>query len=67
MGDSRENYVEIISEVNSWAVSRRQGEVVGKFKMAAGDVISIRGQVLEHMYVPTRIKRELLRFGNRKA
>jgi hypothetical protein len=41
--------------------------LIGKFKMAVGDVISIRGQVLEHMYVPTRIKRELLRFGNRKA
>ena len=27
--------------------------------MAVDDVISIRGQVLEHMYIPTGIEREL--------
>ena len=32
-----------LSEVNPRAVSRRQDELVGKFKMAAGDMISIRG------------------------
>jgi hypothetical protein len=31
--------------------------------MAAGDVISIRGQVMEYAYIPTGIKRELVRFG----
>ena len=30
-------------EVNSRAVSRGQNELIGKFKMAARDVISIRG------------------------
>ena len=29
-------------EVNSRAVSRGQNELIGKFKMAAGDVINIR-------------------------
>ena len=32
------------------AVSRRQNELVGKFKMAAGDKVSIRGQVMKYMY-----------------
>ena len=32
-----------ISVVNSRAVSRGQNELTGDFKMAAGDVISIRG------------------------
>ena len=32
-----------LSEVNITAVSRGQGELLGKLKMAAGDVISIRG------------------------
>ena len=32
-----------LSEVNTRAVSRGQNEFVGKFKMAAGDVVSIRG------------------------
>ena len=31
----------ILSEVNTRAVSRRQNELVGKFKMAAGDKVSI--------------------------
>jgi len=31
--------------------------------MAAGDVISIREQVMENMYIPTGIKRELVRSG----
>ena len=35
------------SEVNTRAVSRRQSELIGEFKMAAGDVISIREQVME--------------------
>ena len=47
-----------LSQVNARAVSRGQNELIGKFKMAAGDVISIRGQV-----IPTGIKRDLMRFG----
>ena len=31
--------------------------------MAADDVISIRGQVLEHTYIPTGIEREFVKFG----
>ena len=34
-----------LSEVNARAVSRRQNELVCKFKMVAGDMVSIRGQV----------------------
>ena len=55
-------------------MSKRQNELIGKFKMAAGDVINIKGQIMEYTYIPTGIKRELLRFGvdcdpsdNRKA
>jgi hypothetical protein len=50
-------------EVNTRAVPRRQNELVGKFKMAAGDKVSIRGQVMEYMYIPTGIKRELVKSG----
>jgi hypothetical protein len=52
-----------LSEVNTRAVSRGQNELVGKFKMAAGDVVSIRGQVMEYTYIPTKIKREYVRSG----
>ena len=52
-----------LSDVNTRAVSRRQNELVGKFKMAVGDMVSIRGQGMEYMFFPTGIKRELLRFG----
>ena len=31
-----------LSEVNTRAVSRGQNELIGKFKIVAGDVISIR-------------------------
>jgi hypothetical protein len=37
-------------------VSRGQGKLIGQFKMAAGDVKSIRGQVLENTYIPTGIE-----------
>ena len=59
-----------LSEVNAWAVSRGQDELIGKFKMAAGNVISIRRQVLEYTYIPIGIEKELVRFGmdgNRKG
>ena len=32
-------------EINTRAVSRGQNELIGKFKMNAGDVISIRGKL----------------------
>ena len=34
-------------------MSRRQTELVGKFKIAAGDMLSIIGQVMEYKYIPT--------------
>ena len=49
-----------LSEVNTMPVSRGQDKLIGKFKMAVGDVISIRGQVLEYMYIPTGIERKLV-------
>ena len=52
-----------LSEVNTRAVSRGQNELVGKFKMAAGDMVSIRGEVMEYTYIPTGIKREMVRSG----
>jgi len=45
-----------LSEVNTRAVSRRQNELVGKFKMAADDMVSIRGQVMEYTDIPIGIK-----------
>ena len=38
-------------------------KLVGKFKMAAGDTVSIRGQGMEYTYIPTGIKRETVRSG----
>ena len=58
-----EGKIKLLSEVNARAVSRGQDELVGKFKMAVGDVISIRGLVLEYTYIPTGIEREMVRFG----
>ena len=52
-----------LSEINTRAVSRRQNKLVGKFKMAAGDMVSIRGQVMEYTYIPIGIKKELVRSG----
>ena len=52
-----------LSEVNARAVSRRQNEMVGKFKKAVGNIVSIRGQVMEYTYIPTGIKREFVRSG----
>ena len=42
-------------------MSRRLNELVGKFKVAAGGMVSIRGQVMEYTYIPTGIKREMVR------
>ena len=44
-------------------MSRGQNKLIDKFKMAAGDVISIRGQVMEHRYIPAGVEGELGRFG----
>ena len=52
-----------LSEVNARAVSKGQNELVCKFKMVTGDRVSIRGQVMEYTYIPTGIKRELVRSG----
>ena len=50
-----------LSEVNARTESRRQNELVSKFKMAASDLVNVRGQVMEYMYIPTGIKREMVR------
>ena len=51
----REGWMEgKLSEVNARTESRR---LVGKFKMAASDLVGVRGQVMEYMYIPTGIKR----------
>ena len=52
-----------LSKVNARTVSKKQNELVCKFKMVAGDMVSIRGQVMEYTYIPTEIKRELVRSG----
>ena len=46
--------------VNNIAVSRAQNQLIGEFKVAAGDVISIRGQVMEC----TTFKQELKGVGD---
>ena len=51
-----------LSEINNRTVSRGQEELIRKFKMVVGDVISIREQVMEYTYIPTGIKREFVRF-----
>ena len=44
-------------------MSKGQDELIGKFKMAGGDVISIREQVVEYTYLPTEIERKFVRCG----
>ena len=34
-----------LSEVDTWAISRGQNELIGKFKMATGNVICIGGRL----------------------
>ena len=43
------------SEVNTKTVYREQNELIGEFKMAAGDVIRIRGYVMEYTYISYQI------------
>ena len=40
-----------LSEVNTKVVSRGLNELMDEFKMAEGDVISIRGSVMKYMYI----------------
>ena len=42
-------------------MSRVQDKLIGKSRMPVGDVISIREQVMEDMYIPKGIKREFVR------
>ena len=37
--------------------------MVSKFKMAASDLVSVTGQVMEYTYIPTEIKGEMVRSG----
>ena len=41
-------------------MSTGQNELIGKFKMVAGDVISIRVLVMEYTYIPIGIKSEMI-------
>ena len=50
-------------EIVNRAMTRGQNELIGEFKMLAGDVISIRGYIMKYTYIPTEIKREFLKFG----
>ena len=53
------NYLRLMPRTES----RKQNELVGKFKIAASDWVSIRGQVIEYPYIPTGIKRDMVRSG----
>ena len=55
-----EKFKRKLSEVNTRAVSRGQNKFVGNFKMEAGNMVSIRCQVMEYTYIPTEIKREFV-------
>ena len=44
-------------------LSLEDNELVSKFKMAASDLVSVRGQVMEYIYIPTGIKGEMVRSG----
>ena len=46
-GMDRGKFKRRLSQVNARALSREQNELVCKFKMVAGDMVSIRGQVKE--------------------
>ena len=45
-------------------MSRGQNKLIDKFKVAAGDMICIRGQIMEYTYIPTGSKRELAIVNN---
>ena len=52
-----------LSEANTRAVSTERNELLGEFKIVAGEVIGIGVSVMNYTYFPTGIERELLRFG----
>ena len=43
-------------------MSRGQNELIGEFKMVAGDVISFGEKVMKYTYILAGIKRELVIF-----
>ena len=49
-----------LSKINTRVLCRGQNEVISEFRMAAGDVISISGLVMEYTYFPTGLKRDLV-------
>ena len=49
-----------LSEVYTRAVSE---DLVDNCKMGAGDMVNIWGQVVEYTYIPTGMRRELVRSG----
>ena len=54
-----------LSEINARALSTGQNELVYKFKMAAGDMVSIWEHVMEYTYKGViGIKRKLVRSDN---
>ena len=42
-------------------MSRRQNKLIGKFKIAVDDVVSIVALVVKYTHIPTGIKRVLVR------
>ena len=54
----RGNYLRLMP-----GLSLEDNELVGKFRKAASDLVSVRGQVMEYMYIPTGIKGEMVRSG----
>ena len=57
-GNLKGNYLRLIP-----GLCLENNELIAKFMMAVGDNVSIRRQVVECTYIPTGIKRELVRSG----
>ena len=55
----KRNYLRLIPRL----CLEEKNKLIGKFKMVACEVISIRGHVMEYTYIPTGIKGELMRSG----
>ena len=45
-----------LSDIDARTESRRQNELVGKFKMTASDLVSVRGQVMEYIIFQQGLK-----------
>ena len=54
----RENYLRLMP-----GLCLEDNEFVGKFNIVADDLVSIKVQVMEYTYIPTGIKREMVRSG----